>query len=615
MKRIISILSAVAAFACLWACTPDETVYETAPAAKFDVSATTVERGVTVNFTDRSVPIDGVKLVAWDWNFDFENKENTSEVSKEQNPSYAFKAEGTYTVRLVVTDSQGRFASATETITIETPYRELAHAAFELPADKVNINQEVQFTDNSQPAEGATITKWEWNFGESNESVSTEQNPKWTYTSSGNFTVKLTVTDSKNNTSSVSHDIMVMDPNDMVKLLWKSAVTGAIQNTVSPAMSPDGSTVYMWADQSATDAYDVQLMAFNVADGTLKWAFNASNALAELNDNGGVRQIFASPAVGPNGDIYICARDLKNTGAARKSFCFAITPDGKKRWHYAFGIDSNFNYMTPAIDAAGNIYLGHLTTQPFEIAIINPENGSKTKSIPLTLGVRSGISVDKAGNVYFCSTGTNGLFSYSSASAAMNWNYKENVATTGGDITIGADGTVYTVIAGAQNGIVAAVSSNGAKKWEYELPGGADYGGAVIGADGTIYANGGKVSPAKDSGGIVALNSDGSLKWHFPTDEDVNNCVPLVDNRGYVHFITDKGTYYVVTNEGTLYGTKSLGTKTFASPVINAKGEVCIAVEEDGKSFVCGLDTGAEGYADSAWPMKGQNPQRTHAQK
>ena len=113
----------------------------------------------------------------------------------------------------------------------------------------------------------------------------------------------------------------------------------------------------------------------------------------------------------------------------------------------------------------------------------------------------------------------------------------------------------------------------------------------------------------------MAVTADGSLKWQFDLDEPVQNCVPLVDNRGYVHFITDKATYYVLTDEGKLYGKKSLGTKSFASPVMGPDGMVYIAAQEEAKSFVFGLGTGASGYADSAWPMKGQNPQRTHLQR
>lgn len=602
-KRIFAYMAIVVA---LVSCKPEQIKYHTAADVQFEMTASEAERGVPIQFTDKSVAAKGSTLVGWEWNFNFEDKKQTTELSTERNPVYAFPKVGTFTVRLVVTDSNGQQSSASKTIKIVTPYKELAHADFDLPGAKVMMNEELSFTDKSIPAEGATLSKWEWNFGVDKTSISDMQNPKWTYTTSGSYTVSLKVTDSKGNTSSVSKDILVMDPSDLVTIEWKSAMLGAIENTMSPAMSPDGKTVYMYADQSADNAYDVVVKAYDTASGTEKWAFNVNNALAELNANGGVRLVYSSPSVGNNGDIYVCARDLKNSGAARKSFMFAIKPDGTKHWHYAFGIDGNFNYMTQAIDAAGNIYVGHLTTKPFEIAVINPATGAKDKSISLEVGVRSGISLSKNGDIYFCSTGTNGMLAYNNA-GTQSWAYNNNVKTTGGAISIDEKGVVYTVVAGASSGILCAVNANGSEKWQYALPGDTPYGGAVLGSDGTVYTNGGT--------GLVAVNGDGTLKWQFDVDEPVQNCVPLVDDRGYIHFVTDKATYYVVTNDGKLYGKKSIGTKTFASPVMGTDGKVYIAAQEEDKSFMFCLGTGATGYADSAWPMKGQNPQRTHLQK
>lgn len=614
MKNLINWIGLSAIILCFSAaCSPDVVTYDSAAKPQFEMSAATAERDEPVTFTDKSTPTTGTTIVGWKWNFDFGNAENT-EFSTEKNPVYAFRKTGTFTVMLTVTDSQGRSASTSQSIVIQTPYDEMAHADFVLDGEKFNLNTPVEFKDNSVPASGATIVNYDWSFGESEDAVSSEQNPEWTYTTSGSFTVTLTITDSKGNTDTKSRDLIIIDPEDLIVIDWKSPVMGAIQNSVSPALSADGQTAYMWADQSGNNTYDVALKAYNMATGTVSWSFNVNDAFAELTAGAGVRLVYTSPSVGSNGDIYVCARDLKNSGAARKSYLIAIKPDGTKHWHYSFGLDANFNYLTPAIDADGKIYVGHLSTAPYEIAILNPTTGAKEKSISLSVGVRPGISLDKNGNVYFCSTGANGMYSYTQA-GAQNWQYNTDFVTTGGSISIGADGTVYTVSEGASKGLIVAVAANGSKKWAYETPNVIQFGGVVLGADGTVYASGGKVAAGKASAGIYALKADGTLKWHFPTTEDVNNCVPLVDNRGYIHFITDKGTYYVVTDAGALFAKKSIGDKSFASPVMNAEGKVCIAAETAGASFIYSLDTEAEGYAASAWPMKGQNPQRTHLQK
>jgi len=590
----------------------EEVVYHTAANANFSTDKDTIELGDFIVFTDLSIPAKGAEIIEWHWDFG----EDSISVSKEQNPTYTFKSIGSYMVKMTISDSNGRESSNSKLIVVETPYNALAHAEFSMSSARTNLNSLIQFTDLSIPAEGAIITSWFWDFGENETSVSSTQHPTYTYTSTGNFVVSLTVTDSKNNTSSISHDLVVVDPNETINIIWKKVLLGAIENTVSPAMSPDGKTVYMWANQSGTDKYDVALKAFDSETGFEKWAFNVNDALANLNSGGGVRLVYGSPSVGNNGDIYIAARDLKNTGVARKTFLFAIKSNGEQRWAYNFSLDANINYMTPAIDANGNIYVGHLTTAPFEIAVLNPLTGVKEKSIPTHLGIRSGISLDKNGNVFFCSTGANGLLSFTT-SGSFTWQYNINFTTTAGSITIDNDGTIYTVADGGNNGgLIAAITTSGTKKWDYRLKGPAQFGGVVLGADATVYANGGRVVPGENSAGIVALNSNGSLKWHYATDEDVNNCVPLVDNRGYVHFITDKGTYYVITDEGVLYGKKNIGTKSFSSPVMNNEGKVFIAAEDENNlSFMYSLETDASGIASSDWPMKGQNPQRTHLQK
>jgi len=58
-----------------------------------------------------------------------------------------------------------------------------------------NIMDFVHFTDLSTPGAGATITKWEWNFGDGTPK-SNLQNPNHQYTSTGSKIVTLTVTNS-----------------------------------------------------------------------------------------------------------------------------------------------------------------------------------------------------------------------------------------------------------------------------------------------------------------------------------------------------------------------------------------------------------------------------------
>lgn len=496
-------------------------------------------------------------------------------------------------------------------------YPTAAKAEYSVAKDEFNVSEEIQFTDKSLPEPGNKIISWEWDFGTSTIPKSNLQSPVIKYTAENNYSVKLTITDNNGLRSSFAKNIKVIDPSNNVGIVWSSPLAEAIQNTVSPALSPDEKTIYMIADRIDANG-DLKLFAFNADNGSKKWEYNLDQAVAALNAGGNPRQIFCSPSVAPDGTVYIAVRDLQATAASRKSFLFAINPSGTAKWNYAFGYDVNFNYLTIAVGQDGNVYVGGLTNAPFNIVVLNQNNGVEVKRIALPAGVRSGLALSKTGDIYFASTGANGIYSYNVITGVQKFNYKPaNLTSTGGDFSISSDGTIYSTATIGANGGILAMNADGTEKWVYKTAGGIDFGGIAIGADGTLYSPGGRTAglPAK-SDGLVALNTDGTMKWKFETAEAVTNCVPLVDNRGYIHFVTDLGTYYVVKPDGTIYGSISLGVKCWSSPVIDATGKVYIGCEKtSGVSEISCIKTRATGPSNSAWPMKGKDSRRTHMQK
>jgi hypothetical protein len=78
------------------------------PGASFDFAPT----GLSVLFTDESVDPDGV-IVSWEWDF------GDSTGSTEQNPSHTYALEGTYIVRLTVTDDDLETGSAVRFVVVQ----------------------------------------------------------------------------------------------------------------------------------------------------------------------------------------------------------------------------------------------------------------------------------------------------------------------------------------------------------------------------------------------------------------------------------------------------------------------------------------------------------------
>jgi PKD repeat protein len=91
--------------------TATATIADTSPTAAFTGSPTSGSAPLTVNFTDNSTGYDQPLSYAWD--FDFIT--NPGIDSTDQNPTYIYNSEGTYTVKLTVTDSDGSSNEIIET--------------------------------------------------------------------------------------------------------------------------------------------------------------------------------------------------------------------------------------------------------------------------------------------------------------------------------------------------------------------------------------------------------------------------------------------------------------------------------------------------------------------
>ncbi len=130
-----------------------------------------------VQFTD----ISSGNITNWEWDFEDDGIID----SYEQNPVYTYPAPGDFTVTLTVSD--GTYQD-TE---IKDDYIEVSGPLADFVADITSgyVSLEVQFTDQSI----GNITSWEWDFDNDGTIDSNEQNPSYTYSETGEFTVSLTV--------------------------------------------------------------------------------------------------------------------------------------------------------------------------------------------------------------------------------------------------------------------------------------------------------------------------------------------------------------------------------------------------------------------------------------
>jgi len=161
------------------------------PVAAFNATPTSGCAPLTVNFTDQSTG----NITSWSWTF------GDGGNSTAQNATHSYAGAGTYNVTLTVSGACGN-NTKTETNYITVTAAPTANFTANVTSGCAPLT--VQFTDNST----GSPTSWNWTFGDGGNS--TAQNPSHNYTSAGNYTVSLTVSNAcGNNTKTETNYITV----------------------------------------------------------------------------------------------------------------------------------------------------------------------------------------------------------------------------------------------------------------------------------------------------------------------------------------------------------------------------------------------------------------------
>ena len=482
------------------ACSEDHVYYNTAAKTEISQGAEEYEVGEPITFTDTTIPSEGTTITSYLWEFG----DDEGSISNEKSPTFIYKKDGSYVVKLTVTDSNGLRSTSNRTVKVTNPTK----ADFILDKEEYFLGDEVRFTDASTTKGTTTITGWRWEFADDNRSSSELQNPSFLYDKAGSYPVKLTVTDSYGLTTSITKSVNIQDPSQIVATQWTALLGGAVKGGSSPAVSPDGSTVYMLRSLSGNDP--AALYAYDSADGQVKWTLDLSVAMSGTSATAQAKDIFSSPSVGADGTIYMIVRDLQSTTSERGVYVIAANPNGTLKWAKKGGVSgTNLYAVTPAIDVAGNIIVATRGNEVWKFTT----SGECTVFATDGVGVTAGMTINKDGITYGAANGANGFFALDTNSGNPLWKYNTDFggaadAFTGAlrsaQASIDTDGTVYYVTDAGSGGQVIAFTPTGGVKWIHTTAGAIPDGGVVIGEDGTIYSNGGIAS----SEGIIALNSD-----------------------------------------------------------------------------------------------------------
>lgn len=195
-----------------------------------------------VNFTDRSSSANG-PIRDRHWDFGDGAVDGTSTRAA---PGYAYRANGTFLVRLTVTDTLDQTASAERLVLVN----HAPVAAFTGPTGTVPLDTPLSFTDTSSDLDGA-IHNWSWTFGDGYATY--ERHPTHPgFQAPGSFPMSLTVTDDRGTTSTTTRTLNVMNTPPFAA--WSQDATSPVVNTTlsfngyDHSYDPDGMplTSYSW---------------------------------------------------------------------------------------------------------------------------------------------------------------------------------------------------------------------------------------------------------------------------------------------------------------------------------------------------------------------------------
>ncbi|MCE5323002.1 PQQ-binding-like beta-propeller repeat protein [bacterium] len=255
----------------------------------------------------------------------------------------------------------------------------------------------------------------------------------------------------------------------------------------------------------------------------------------------------ASPIIASNGTAYFGAYDR---------YFYAVEGNGSLAWRSSRYSSSIIG--SAAVASNGIIYFATLSGS---IYAFNSDGTSNWASPCKIAGAVNGSMLIGEDGTLYVGSDNNRIYAVDS-SGAIKWSYY-----TGGDITraltMSADGSV--IYAPSQDGRIYAVSSNGIFIWKSAVINPSN--NCAVGPDGTIYVG-------TASGSLVALNSDGSTKWTYPTQGRTITTAPAVGADGTIYVGAQDTCLHAINPDGTLKWYYRTNAAIYSSPTLDADGTI-----------------------------------------
>ena len=372
------------------------------------------------------------------------------------------------------------------------------------------------------------------------------------------------------------HDVGEQEPK------WTYTTSGAVRST--PALSHDGGTVYVGSD----DGY---LYAIDTVDGSFKWSFNTGG------------KVRSSPVVGPGGEVYVGSQgpggaegSVYSFNPANGSVNWKFTTPNNVDSSPAIGADDTV-YIG---DNHGNFYAlnpgSRLADPNGDKTSLNPDNEWEFTDTGFNItskghpAIGPALDIDPTGTlqkIYITSSADSTLFALDPADGSIEWTYNKGEYSRYMPAADPVTGVVYTEKAGGQIIALSFDGTNVDTEW-YRIFG-TDHFTPVV-KNGIVYAAGIAESSA---GKLTAFaSSDGVKIWNFFESGNLGQVqtTPAIAPDGTIYFASKDGLLYAVNPSGSKKWTFPIPINDddnagYSSPTVASDGTVYIGSSSDGKLY------------------------------
>ena len=178
-----------------------------APTVRITVDPSPPTAGQRVTLTATATAGTGHSIQTFSWDFG----DGTTQMTASPTVTTTYRAPGTYTATVTVTDDLGQTGSGSVSLTVASGITFPSTAPFTISPTSPRVGDVVRFGGGDVTASnGATIVEFTWDFGDGSAAVAGgDPTATHSYTQARTYVVRLTVRDSQGRTATRTRDVPI----------------------------------------------------------------------------------------------------------------------------------------------------------------------------------------------------------------------------------------------------------------------------------------------------------------------------------------------------------------------------------------------------------------------